>query len=201
MGDKPYNEILQESLKMNYDLDVKLPNRDSQKILDIYMPKTQKATAPSDQPTRLRKQHRYSESGSSYGPTPFSSPQKEKGRDPSASSNTSRDTRKRQQDSPDDTATKSTKKQDRRDKTENNVKIYRNKEDPTALPDKITNEWFTAQILQAQADYGLKVMVWGAFDMFMEHLEKESLAPTRAQIRVIDPKTFQQLPRIDHHEP
>ena len=38
IGDKrPYNEILSESLKLNYDIDVKLPNRDSQKILDVYL--------------------------------------------------------------------------------------------------------------------------------------------------------------------
>ena len=46
---RPYNVILQESLKAN-NLDVPIPNRDSQKIMDIYLnPKqNQKHHAPEE---------------------------------------------------------------------------------------------------------------------------------------------------------
>ena len=48
IGDKrPYTEILLESLKLNYDIDVKLPNRNSQKIIDIYLNPGQQKTEDS----------------------------------------------------------------------------------------------------------------------------------------------------------
>ena len=85
-GDRPYNEILQESLKLNYDLDVKLPNRDSQKILDMYLTDNKqqstsfKKPEPSVKPktTSKKPQPWYQDSGdeSTQPPTPFPSPQK-----------------------------------------------------------------------------------------------------------------------------
>ena len=48
IGDgRPYNEILSESLRLNYDIDVKLPNRDSQKILNVYLNPGQQKTENS----------------------------------------------------------------------------------------------------------------------------------------------------------
>ena len=48
IGDgRPYNEILSESLRLNYDTDVKLPNRDSQKILNVYLNPGQQKTEDS----------------------------------------------------------------------------------------------------------------------------------------------------------
>ena len=36
---RPYKDILSESLNLNYGIDVKFPDRDSQNILDIYLTK------------------------------------------------------------------------------------------------------------------------------------------------------------------
>ena len=39
-GKKRFGETLSESLKLNYDIDAKFPDRDSQEILNIYFDKT-----------------------------------------------------------------------------------------------------------------------------------------------------------------
>ena len=96
--ERPYNEILTESLRLNYDVDVKLPNRDSQKILDLYykpttnrqQEKTKEQTdkrmetdeiqSPDKEPmfmTQTKQRQRLdSESTASHAPTPFPSPVK-----------------------------------------------------------------------------------------------------------------------------
>ena len=49
-GDRPYNDILSESLRLNYNLDAKFPDRDSQRILDIYLTAGQTPPQTNDAP-------------------------------------------------------------------------------------------------------------------------------------------------------
>ena len=201
-GDRPYNEIIEESLKLNYDLDVKLPNRDSQKILDMYLPSSKepatnfKKPEPSVKPKTKKTKNWYQDSGedSSVPPTPFSSPAKS-----STSSISNKESRKRQKESPDES--QKNKKQDTRNKNEYNVRIYRSKDDPNEIPVRITPEWFTAQVLGDQGEFGLKTTVFGDMTRFREHLQSEILTPSLGQLRKIDHSTFQQLQRIQQYDP
>ena len=53
-GKRRFGETLSESLKLNYDIDAKFPDRDSQEILNIYLDRSDATTdkqMETDQPT------------------------------------------------------------------------------------------------------------------------------------------------------
>ena len=92
------------------------------------------------------------------------------------------------------------KKQDTRNKANYNVRIYRSKNDPTDLPIKLTPEWFTAQVMGEEGEFGLKTQIYGDVERFKEHLIQEILTPSLGQIRHVEHETFLKLHRIQQFE-
>ena len=145
IGDhRPYSDILSESLRLNYDIDVRLPQRDSQKILDLYMKPTQDLN-DSDDNDKM-------DETTIPPPTHHCSPTKT-GTKPRA---------ERRKLSPDKSPQKS-KQQKQEPKPQRQqpkktptykVSFFRSDQDPTRLPDTLTDEYIIHEL--KRTDYGLK---------------------------------------------
>ena len=156
IGDKrPYNEILSESLKLNYDIDVKLTNRDSQKILNIYLNPEQQKTEDSNTDDSSDNE---SSMDSISAPTPCPSPLKLK------------DVRPKRQRTPEQTTSK-TQKQPRQETIQPayEFRVFRSEKDHEKLPTIITADWTRDQITK-RPEFGLKVHVYGDIDKFQHDL-------------------------------
>ena len=231
--DKPYNDILSESLRLNYDLDVKFPDRDSQKILDMYLtpnqPPTTTSTTMTEIPTLtdnrkmppLTDQSSESEmdDGEGVGRQPLGHeqwtqmapplPQRHpgQGRKKKRSKNSpdpqpetklpKRDTIPRRRTT---SETSSMSMQEGGSRPQFTYRVFRSEEDPSPLPDELTAEWFTEQIIN-KSQYGLKIHVNGDFDAFKKYLRDERLTPIRDHIRTIDDDTFRKYHRIMQYGP
>ena len=184
IGDKrPYNEILSESLKLNYDIDVKLPNRDSQKVLNIYLNPEQQKTEDSNTDDSSDNE---SSMDSIPVPTPCPSPLKPK------------DVRPKRQRTPEHTTSK-TQKQPRQEniKPAYEFRVFRSEKDPEKLPTIITADWTRDQITK-RPEFGLKVHVYGDIDKFQHDLTNRLFVPNRVKIRFIDYHTFQKFGKFLH---
>ena len=138
IGDgRPYNEILSESLRLNYDIDVKLPNRDSQKILNVYLNPEQQKTEDSTTDDSTDNEQSMD---SIPAPTPCPSPLKPK------------DVRPKRQMTPEQTTSSKTQKQPRQETIQPTYgfRVFRSKKDPEKLPNIITADWTIDQILKDQ---------------------------------------------------
>ena len=179
IGDKRlYNEILSESLKLNYDIDVKLPNRDFQKILNIYLNPEQQKSEHSNTDDSSDNE---SSMDSIPVPTPCPSPLKPK------------DVRPKRQRTPEQTTSK-TQKQPRQEniKPAYEFRVFRSEKDPEKLPTIITADWTRDQITK-RPEFGLKVHVYGDIDKFQHDLTNRLFVPNRDKIRFIDD---QHIPKI-----
>ena len=185
IGDgRPYNEILSESLRLNYDIDVKLPNRDSQKILNVYLnPGQQKTDSTTDDSSDNEQSM-----DSIPAPTPCPSPLKPK------------DVRPKRQRTPEQTTSSKTQKQPRQEtiKPAYGFRVFRSEKDPEKLPTTITADWTIDQITK-RPEFGLRVHVYGDIDKFQYDLTNRLFAPSRDKIRFINDQTFQSFDKIAHY--
>ena len=218
-NDKPYNEILSESLRLNYDLDVKFPDRDSQKILDIYLqPTSQRPHDKTPNPT----DHSESEmdEGEATVAPPLSPDPRTQMAPPLPKRHSSQGARrkKRQKQSPDPQTDNKQPKRDEPPRKRTNseassmsmqecssrphftYRVFRSDSDPAPLPDEMTADWFTDQIT-TKRQYGLKIHVYGDIDLFKKYLIDERLTPNKDHIRTIDDDTFQKYHRIMQYGP
>ena len=182
IGDKrPYKEILSESLKLNYDIDVKLPNRDSQKILNIYLNPEQQKTEDS---TTDDSTDNEPSMDSIPAPTPCSSPLNPK------------DMRPKRQRTPEQTTFK-TQKQPRQETIQPayEFKVFCSEKYHEKLPTIIKADWTRDQITK-RPEFGLKVHVYGDVDKFQHDLTNRPFVPKRDKIRFIDDHTFQKFDKI-----
>ena len=184
IGDKrPYNEILSECLKLNYDIDVKLPNRDSQKILDVYLnPRQQK----DDNSTDDSSYNDESSIDSIPASTTCPSPSKTK------------DVRPKRQRTPEQTTSKTQKQPGHEtSKPAYEFKVFHSEKNHEKILTKIPADWNRDEIIK-RPEFGLKVHVTGDIDKFQHDLTNRLLVPKREQIRFIDDHTFQKFDKILH---
>ena len=232
-NDRPYNDLLSESLRLNYDLDVKFPDRDSQKILDIYLNPNQPSTSftlptssststsnrqPQTFPTEIPPLTDHSSesemddgeaSGGPLGPDsgtqmPPPLPQRHPSKgnrkkrpktspDPRPETKQPRHDLKPRQRTTSETSSMSMYEVGSRPQF--TYRVFRSDNDPSPLPDELTAEWFTNQIIN-KTNYGLKIHVNGDLDAFKKYLRDERLTPNRDHIRTIDDDTFRKYHRI-----
>ena len=216
-GSRPYGEILSASLRLNYDLDVKLPDRDSQNILDLYLkppapsptsppaattppPIATVARAPALPLTPIVTHRDTTDADVDTDPEyEITIPQLEQAVKPKQ-----KHQKKRHRPTPspnEQTDTETTKRQDTR-KTKSSttdsqisVRVFRSRNDPESIPDKPEGPWFFEQT-KLRNNYGLKMEILGDMDYFNLLLARGQFAISPNRIHEIDDETFQQLPRI-----
>ena len=186
-GDRPYSEIITDSFKRNYDIDVNLPDRDSQKILDMYL-KTDSDTRHNT--TMETDEHSDEESLPDPAPTPAPSPTKPK-------KQTDFTVIPKRKHSP-DTETKQTKtKPNLKDKQDSyKVRILRSDKDDDPVPETIDHDWFYTQINERK--HGIKVQVYGNLDLFKHHFKHRLLIYRRDAIMTVRDDYFQSFDRVAH---
>lgn len=197
-GDRPYNEILAESFKLNYDIDVKLPDRDSQKILNMYL-KTDKTADKQD--------HTETESETdsdidclatdSVAPTPAPSPTRRQDT-PAVKPKRRMTPPERRQDAKHRKTilTHATAKDIPEPYT---IKVFRSDKDEEPLPTTCDTDWIDRQI-NGRKRYGLKIHIHGDIDLFKQHYRSGLLIIRRDEIKTIDDNSFQNFQRLTHYE-
>ena len=115
------------------------------------------------------------------------------------SSISTKDTRKRQKESPDESP--KNKKQDTRNKNEYNVRIYRSKDDPNELPIKITPNGSPLRSLATRASTASRQQCSEISLASPNIFEDEILTPSLGQLRKVDHPTFLRLQRIQQYDP
>ena len=195
-GDRPYNEIIADSFRRNYDIDVNLPNRDSQKILDMYLTTnretrhdvTMEQDSHDDLPDLEDEQRPIST------PTPAPSPTKK-----TAQIDTStKPKRKITPDNTQDTKQRKIQLPTRRDLTETyQVKVIRSDRDESPLPSTFDTHWFMKQVQRQR--HGLKLQVHGDLTLFKQHYKAGLLIIRLEDIETLDDATFQRYDRVTHY--
>jgi hypothetical protein len=188
-GDRPYNDIIQESFRQNYNIDVVLPDRDSQKILDIYLDRDKQADKPTDMETTD------SESDNDYqapGPTPAPSPTKPKKTDISVKP-------KRKMTPDKDKESKRKPSYALPTDAPYSFKVLRSDKDDEPLPTTIDTDWIDRQI-NNRMNLGIKLHVSGDLKTFKQHFRAGLLIMRREDVKTIDDKTFQKYDRVTHYD-
>ena len=199
IGDnRPYNEILSESLRLNYGLDIKLPDRDSQKILDIYLnPGHQPVTNNEDMDIPHIDEYKVEDEPSfNAASSPCSTPIKfSLPTDPMPPLETlsPRSARPKRRISPEESGQKKQSKQD--EKPPYQVRLLRSKEDPEPIPEVISAEWVNHQ-LNNRHKHGIKIHLTGDLEQFNNDVKAGIFHPHIGQIRIIDDATYQQFHRV-----
>ena len=185
IGDKrPYNDIISESLKLNYDLDIKLPDRDSQKILDIYLNPDADQTTDSDSDSDEDRTDMDLDPRPTPAPTPCTSPVKK----PLSKQPSPKGARPKRRPSPQQQQTHN--KQSRLEPPPYSFRLFRSDKDPEPIPNIITGAWTNRELTKRQ-DFGLKIHIYGDYDLFERDLATNKFKPTRDMVRIIDDHTFQ----------
>ena len=199
IGDsRPYNEILSESLRLNYGLDIKLPDRDSQKILDIYL-------NPENQSDDMDIPHtdEYAdddEPSFNAAPPPCSTPIKfslPTEPMPPLETLSPRGARPKRRMSPEEAGQNKQSKQD--NKPRYKVRILRSEDDPEPIPKEISAEWVNHQ-LNNRHKLGIKIHLTGDLEQFNKDVKTGIFHPHIDQIRMIDDATYQQFHRVCRYD-
>ena len=186
---RPYNEILSESLRLNFDIDVKIPHRESQKILDIYINPDKPSVDSTD--STEQDSDDMDTATSHPAPTPCPSPSKTGAK------------KKRRKTSPQEVPQQSKVIRHDRDprlqKTQPpcpySFRLFRSTKDTSKIPFTITPDWTRNELLK-RPTYGLKIVISGDVDAFTKDLHELRFSPTHDQIRIIDDEAFQKHERM-----
>lgn len=193
-GDRPYNEIITDSFKRNYDIDVNLPDRDSQKILDIYLKTDQETTTNVTMESD-------SDSDSDEEPpnptnTPAPSPIKNKQTRPPTAVIPKR---KLTPEDPHVTKQRKTSQTTKPDiPVPYKLKVIRSDKDEEKLPPTFDRDWFGRQLNRKR--HGLKIHVYGDVKTFKQHYRSALLIIRMEDIQTVDDETFQRYDRVTHFE-
>ena len=171
---RPFGQTLSDSLKLNYDIDAKFPDRDSQAIFNMYIgDKT--ATATTD-PIEI------------LPPTSDSSDTESDVTAEDAMETETTQQKRKASESPQQTRQPTT--------TGVDIRLFRNESDKTPIPKTLTNQYVIDE-LDKIGSFGLKLHVkdYSAQQVYKEIVDGR-LKVTNAHIRTLPHDRFMQLSRM-----
>ena len=181
-GDKPYSEIIQDSFRRNYNIDVNLPDRDSQRILDIYLT-TGKETAHN---VTMESNTDTDDDIPELEASPKKIPTK-----------TDQPKRKLTPDQPQETKQRKTKQTTKTDKLNPyKMTVIRSINDEEQLPQTFDNDWFARQL--NRQELGLKLLVEGDWTTFKHHYKHRLLIIRLEDFKTVDQDTFDKYDKFTH---
>jgi len=161
-GQGRFGQVLSDSLKLNYDIDTKFPDRDSQKIFNMYMDSKTTPTPynSTDENYSSTSSDSDMETEQAIAPPPTDKsvrPKTTKTKPKSPKKTTQTAKQKRKATSPATTTAPDSDSTRSQTAPHPQMTFLRSDKDNSEIPSNPNNDWFISQLRQ-KGDYGLKLM-------------------------------------------